>query len=99
MWGIRLGAGMAWSISEFRGRNPELGRGQRAEGIGDFGLRILDFVMSEGQRDFGPPWRDLIEKYLYRGDVSEKKPVEIWLFKTGLGQGLRPRETGSALME
>jgi len=48
--------------------------------------------------DFGPPWRDLIGKYLYRGDVSEKKPVEIWLFKTGLpaiwqaglGQGLRP---------
>jgi len=52
--------------------------------------------MSEGQRDFGPPWRDLIEKYLYRGDVSEKKPVEIWLFKTSLGQGLRPRETGFA---
>jgi hypothetical protein len=42
--------------------------------------------------DFGPPWRDLIGKYLYRGDVSEKKPVEIWLFKTGLGQGLCPSE-------
>jgi len=39
--GMRLGAGEAWR------------RGQRAEGIGDFGLRILDCVMSEGQRDLG----------------------------------------------
>jgi len=38
----------------------------------------------------------LIGKYLYRGDASEKKPIEIWLFKTGLGQGLRPSETGFA---
>jgi hypothetical protein len=41
VWGIRLGVGEAWC------------RGQRAEGIADFGLRILDCVMSEGQRDLG----------------------------------------------
>ena len=45
---------------------------------------------AERVRDLGPPWRDLIGKYLYWGDVSEKKPVEIWTFKTDLGQGLRP---------
>ena len=34
-WSIGLGAR---SISEFRGRNPELGRGHRAESRRDFGL-------------------------------------------------------------
>ena len=61
---------------------------------------ICDFGPPSPSRDrYGIGRRDLIGKYLYRGDVSEKKPVEIWLFKTGLGQGLRPSETGFALME
>jgi hypothetical protein len=35
----------------------------------------------------GPPWRDSIGKHLCRGNVAEGQPVEIWPFKTGLGQG------------
>jgi len=35
----------------------------------------------------GPPWRDSIGKLLCRGNVAEEQPVEIWPFKTGLGQG------------
>ncbi len=67
---------------------------RQGQSIVDFRMRNGDFKKSVFYPilDLGPPWRDLIEKYIYRGDVSEKKPVEIWLFKTGLGQGLRPGE-------
>jgi len=50
-------------------------------------------------KDLGPPWpparslrlgeRDFLGIHFCLGSFSEERPMYTWLWKTGLGQGLR----------
>jgi hypothetical protein len=39
--------------------------------------------------DFGPPWRDFIEKVCWHGSISKEGHIELQQLESGLGQGLR----------